>query len=127
MKTEIKNLWLEALRSGDFEQTKGVLCTTDGKMCCLGVLTEMAVKAGIVQRGNVNNTYNYVQDTEVDSYTYGPYEDYGILPSEVMEWADLDSPNPAVNINGSYFGLAELNDAEDFTFPMIADVIEEHL
>lgn len=33
-----KEAWLEALRSGDYEQDTGVLKTADGAYCCLGVL-----------------------------------------------------------------------------------------
>ena len=37
MKAEDKAKWLEALRSGEYEQIDGTLCR-DGKYCCLGVL-----------------------------------------------------------------------------------------
>ncbi len=44
MNKELKQKWIDALRSGDYEQGKGLLCriTPDGaKYCCLGVLCEV--------------------------------------------------------------------------------------
>jgi len=46
MKLEVKKLWIEALRSGKYEQGRGAL-NKDGKFCCLGVLCDLAVKAGV--------------------------------------------------------------------------------
>ena len=37
MPKEMKDKWLTALRSGDYEQAQGRLCV-DGAYCCLGVL-----------------------------------------------------------------------------------------
>jgi hypothetical protein len=37
-KAELKRVWIEALRSGEYEQTTGTLHNTDdGGFCCLGV------------------------------------------------------------------------------------------
>ena len=42
MKAAIKKKWLKALRSGEYVQTRGILCRIDHKgdhaFCCLGVL-----------------------------------------------------------------------------------------
>lgn len=40
--------WVEALRSGDYEQGKNALEDPDGRMCCLGVLC--AIKGVDVQK-----------------------------------------------------------------------------
>lgn len=37
-----RKLWVEALRSGKYKQTKEVMKTSDGGMCCLGVLADIA-------------------------------------------------------------------------------------
>ena len=49
MNKELKKKWVEALRSGDYKQTKGYLQVTDPGLCiypvgfcCLGVLCEVA-------------------------------------------------------------------------------------
>jgi hypothetical protein len=38
---ELKAKWLEALRSGKYQQAKGVLRDRTGAMCCLGVLCDV--------------------------------------------------------------------------------------
>jgi hypothetical protein len=41
MNPEIKQKWVEALRSGKFKQCRFVLRNDAGEMCCLGVLREL--------------------------------------------------------------------------------------
>jgi len=41
MNEEVKNRWVEALRSGEYEQGADYLCSTDNKFCCLGVLVDI--------------------------------------------------------------------------------------
>jgi hypothetical protein len=41
MKAELKSKWVEALRSGNYEQGRGLLRAED-QYCCLGVLCEVA-------------------------------------------------------------------------------------
>jgi len=43
---ELKDAWVEALRSGKYPQGEGVLKSAEGEYCCLGVLGEVLVKAG---------------------------------------------------------------------------------
>ena len=40
MNRRVKKEWIEALRSGDYEQGKGRLCG-DGGFCCLGVVADL--------------------------------------------------------------------------------------
>lgn len=46
MNAELKSKWIAALRSGEFEQTTGILQARDGdnklSFCCLGVLCKIA-------------------------------------------------------------------------------------
>lgn len=128
MNKEVKDQWVTALRSGEYEQGRSQLQTSDGKFCCLGVLCEVAVKAGVLkppvkdEHGNVH---------------YGPEDDTNTAypPKVVLDWANLDqSPNvpfkhPDWN-DGTYHSKAPLtaiNDAEKADFNGIADLIEEHL
>lgn len=125
MNEEIKAQWTAALRSGEYEQGREYL-SSDGKFCCLGVLCDLAVRAGIIEQYT----------------TYTPYTDYGqgddeILPSEVAAWAGLageNRQNPVTNpegIDGLLWSrrgerhptLAELNDGGT-PFAKIAEVIE---
>jgi len=101
MKELVKNIWVEALRSGKFKQGQKRLQTLTGDLCCLGVLCEIS---GL---GKFENTEFQGQDHH--------------LPFSVRKWADMSS------INGKYAdaqsSLAVDNDRGK-TFPEIADIIE---
>jgi hypothetical protein len=123
MNPDIKQKWLDALRSGEYQQGEKVLRTADNKFCCLGVLTDIAIKEGV---GNL--TWNekkplgwLVKNTEDDEATK-------VLPPEVSEWAGLDSDNPSVQhdeLNRECV-IAHLNDT-GIPFDEIAGIIEEQL
>lgn len=121
MKQEIKNQWVAALRSGEYKQTDGTLHRTAGDdegYCCLGVLCDIAVKAGVIR--SLNEGSREVFET-------GTGWEAGVLPAKVQRWAGLDSDNPMVrrNTNGRYeSSLASLND-DGCSFGEIADLIEE--
>ena len=53
MDAKIKADWLAALRSGDYEQGRGQLCDAEGRMCCLGVLYDVAHDGDWEERGNL--------------------------------------------------------------------------
>lgn len=119
----IKQRWLTALRSGEYPQITGVLHNDEG-FCCLGVLSELAHKDGVVTRTRTNDDY----------YAYGSEKAAGVLPAEVINWAGLEEPVPVVLLtlrqdagDEVVYGLADLNDGEGWTFDEIADVIEEQL
>lgn len=117
MDATIKALWLEKLRSGEYEQGKGRLVdVTEAtpKYCCLGVLCEVAREQGIV----AFTGYRYTSEGYEDSY---------LLPYKVQVWAGLDEGNPTVINHGDDSNLAELNDGCGFSFKEIADVIEAQL
>lgn len=127
MKAEVKELWTTALRSGEYEQTKGrlaVLKTGDADnvpegYCCLGVLCELAFKAGVPMK-----VTNLASDD--GDFVFRSYDDSsGTLPFSVMDWAGVAYSNPVLNgNNASYWNDSP---AEGLTFPQIADLIEEHL
>lgn len=111
MKPEIKKLWVDALRSGEYDQGNWSLRFGD-KFCCLGVLCDLHAKElgftweAMPRCGSMNR---YLK-----SYLY--------LPDEVMEWAGLDSRNPHVGSNT----IGYLNDVGE-SFSKIAYLIEQHL
>jgi hypothetical protein len=39
--------WVEALRSGKYQQTRYLISRKDGKYCCLGVACELAIAEGV--------------------------------------------------------------------------------
>ena len=112
MNPQIKQKWVSALRSGDYQQTKGRLRKED-KFCCLGVLCDLYAKENNVEWNLANNGHNY-EFQEFESY----------LPSSVRKWAGVEACNPHVNDGEST--LVRLNDSGS-TFEQIADVIEHQL
>ncbi len=118
MKPEIKEKWLAALRSGEYQQCAGALRRSDhhGNLthCCLGVLCDLAAKDGIGK-------------WEAEHFISGGYRDIGLLTGEVVEWAGTQDYNPDVVVDDAKgSNLAMLND-NGRTFAEIADVIEAQL
>lgn len=117
MKPEIKTKWVAALRSGEYKQGTRQLSWGDGSFCCLGVLTDLAVKEGVGEWGE----HGTDKDGEFD-----PCD--ATLPPEVGEWAGVDG-DPAVvgtQINRP-IQLWRLNDHHNRSFTELADLIEEQL
>lgn len=101
-------LWVEALRSGEYRQARGHLCA-NGKFCCLGIACDLYQKRvgglEVVQRNG------YV------SFGGNQYT----LPRVVRDWLELRDDA------GAMFGdeehLGNKND-KGVPFPAIADLIE---
>lgn len=117
MNPEIKSEWTTALRSGEYEQGTGMLRSADDKFCCLGVLCDLAVQNGVIPKPDV-----CFEDETAHEYLYGADQLGGILPSELVKWAGLESHSPSVGGDN----LSHLNDGGT-PFPEIADLIERHL
>lgn len=141
MKPEIKKRWIEALRSGKYNQGKGYLCKDDS-YCCLGVLCELAVEDGAISRPAPRRVRS-------GSSQVGGVVAYGALgsdympPAEVYEWAGVGSCELGISIKSldqvredsrdrltpwtqadHVPSLSELNDV-GCDFGLIADVIED--
>jgi hypothetical protein len=144
---EIKKLWTEALESGEYPQGKNRLLM-NGKYCCLGVLCDLAIKAGVITTGIYDTG-----DTGDDIRWFGVSERYdksvADLPKAVVQWAGLNDTYPEVpkdiaerfgDITGlgspdgsglftfprsDSISLGILNDSGDFSFANISKVIKE--
>jgi hypothetical protein len=122
---DVKEEWLKALRSGEYQQCQSQLRKVDGEghesFCCLGVLTEL-------HRKKFGGEWvDHIRDRGSE-YLY--VDERGGLPSVVQGWAGLHplfEPAVPYEPRGGQVALAFLNDVEDFTFSKIADLIEEHL
>ena len=112
LNSEVKTEWLNALRSGEYEQGTGLL-SKDGKFCCLGVLCDIASKKGVCKKIEYNHAHYDGNDLH--------------LPSSVKEWCGFGSNPQGCNayVNGKY--LTTMNDIEKKSFTEIADFIEENL
>lgn len=127
MKSQIKQKWLDALRSGEYEKCESNL-HKNGGFCCLGVLTDLYIQEhpdahwkeyGATLR-NKELYYAFV-GTKTTEYNEEEY-----LPDEVVGWADLSSENPRVVSEGVWTSLSDLND-NGYTFKAIANLIEDQL
>lgn len=140
MKQEIAQLWTDALRSGDYEQATGRLVEVDpanGKAigyCCLGVLCELAIKAGV----SVEKSEPRLCSEESGDEFYGGISYDGndaTLPGSVMRWADITYNDGSAakkwGEDGDYAyadfpdSLAGLND-NGMSFREIANLIEKY-
>lgn len=115
MNPEIKTKWVDALRSGEYQQTHGDLRDSDG-FCCLGVLSDLAVNDGVVKWHA-----DMIRDPKTGHLVAG------LLHGKVGDWAGLECGDPEVTDRmGMPMTLSILNDnGEPFT--VIADIIEEQL
>lgn len=96
MNPVIKAEWLTALRSDEYTQGKGALTIVaeDGteKDCCLGVLCKLAVKAGVLDAGDLSEHRTDVMGAYVKTRHYD--KELAMLPHKVAMWAGLSSTNP---------------------------------
>lgn len=117
MKPEIRAMWTAALRSGAYQQGISRLRSGDN-YCCLGVLCDLAVQAGI---GRWRHT---LDDFDAKGELVST-----ALPWAVVDWAGLSYSNPGVGVAT----LAEYNDGAPDTgirphsFAEIADLIDAWL
>ncbi len=117
MKEDIKRQWVAALRSGEFKQGIDFLNGRNGEYCCLGVLCELAVRAGVVDK-TFHEGFGHTMFDDKDA----------TLPHRVSTWAGLlDNNDPSeVWIEAEDQTLTRLNDS-GVKFTDIADIIEEQL
>lgn len=105
MNAAIKQAWIDALRSGTYQQGHQTLHNiAENTYCCLGVLCDLYLK----EQGKV-------WDEE--------YSKLEVLPREVQLWSGLNWPNPTID----GYSLLAFNDYFGYTFYAIADLIEDAL
>jgi hypothetical protein len=110
MDEKIKEEWIKRLRSGNYEQGIGFL-NKDDKYCCLGVLCEIAVEEGILEKIKYDNAFSY------DGYM-------GNLPVKVDKWCRF-SQNKKFYVGDDSYEIIDLNDTKKLSFLEIADVLEK--
>ncbi len=104
-----KKLWVEALRSGVYEQGKSVL-RNDTEFCCLGVIAdEVAPNNWSKESGTYYHTFTYNITT---------HKTYGTLSHTLCDFLGISATEMGLLIN--------MNDSGK-TFAEIADWIEGNL
>ena len=107
--------WIDALRSGDYIQTRDRLHVTDTcEYCALGVACEIS---GLGE-WDVYGSYDI------------PDDDAGltpVMPKPVALSMGLHKCNPSVVYRGETYNISQLNDDLCLSFEAIANLIEEQL
>lgn len=144
MDPTVRAAWATALRSGDYAQGTHALCriVADGsrQYCCLGVLCELAVDAGVAARHEFPDEAGEKISVGYAALNVPVFDlsdvDVGHLPAAVVSWAGLYrirnglGRNPLVrwpDRHGEYTALSYVNDSGRLDFTRIADLIEEQL
>lgn len=115
MKPEIKQKWVQALRSGKYVKGIERLKKVNGQTqhCCLGVLCELYAQEN-------NNTPWIKEDSK---QIFLGKSDW--LPAPVQEWAGLYTEDPKTL--SAPHGISVINDKKETTFEEIAKIIEAEL
>ncbi|CAB4197862.1 hypothetical protein UFOVP1323_51 [uncultured Caudovirales phage] len=132
MKKEIADLWIAALKSGEYAQTTETLQRVVAKtendreilpgFCCLGVLCEVAIKHGLKitkELDRISNSFMW----------YDSSRDY--IPPVVQEWSGMKSQSGEFRYDvglDEYSTKGELTVINDSgkTFEEIAEIIHEN-
>ena len=120
MKLEIKTRWVQALRSGKYQQSQEALKTDTG-YCCLGVLCDIVKdEIGIDWESHVrtDGMIKYITSSFDGSFEF--------LPDSVVSYTEVDSNNPKVIDGFRFVYFSSLNDG-GVDFSVIADTIEEYM
>jgi hypothetical protein len=129
MNTEVKKKWIDALRSGKYDQGSEKLRSVQG-YCCLGVLCDLYSQEQGAEwefRGNA--------ETNLQPKDYWYFEgESEFLPESVKDWAGLPVGNPSVRVDvtdnddeDDWFyneEIANLNDS-GYTFNELSELIEQ--
>lgn len=105
--TPAQQLWVDALRSGEYKQTTDTLQNGRG-YCCLGVACAVAQKNGITVLVDADD-HSMLGDSLSDQ-------------TDVKKWLGLSQYHGAIGHTQTQ--LTVLNDRGGLTFSELADVIE---
>lgn len=123
MDPNIKTLWVNALRSGQYKQISGTLCREVNDTpcyCALGVLCDIH---RVYHRNNGSEvTFDWDANHYDWKWTYLGAD--SALPETVREWTGLSSHDPSVRWKEGISSIVDLNDDKKFSFNDIADLIE---
>lgn len=111
MNEAVKKKWLQALRSGEYEQGFYFLYKDDS-FCCLGVLCDLYLTEHKKKWDKINNPIKTID------------EEKKLLPESVIKWAGLQEKSPKL-FNGN--SLISINDDRRLKFDQIADLIEAEM
>lgn len=118
-----KKKWVEALRSGKYQQGRGWLQDRENNFCCLGVLTDIVNKE--LNIGFWEPGFRITGTPLMVFHPQGNEAGYAVLPPKVQQITELNSSNPEVeHATDGVHSIAYFNDNK-LDFKSIADLIEE--
>lgn len=136
MDEEIKNKWIDALRSGKYKQGKTALLreTEEGCVhCCLGVLCEITHTPKFQLNGFGKGLFSFGEEEDEATNTgflppsvlkkTGMQEASGVIPTDKLDYVNKIVMQSNLKPAHSY-SLSGLNDS-GWTFEQIANVIEK--
>lgn len=139
MKIDIAKQWIDALKSGTYQQGQGKLHATDIKgecmYCCLGVLCDLFMQQNpnelevqVVTRKDQALAQHYQMMSQFDDSITVYNNESVVLPLRVREWAGMSDALGRFIDSESHGqdSLAELND-HGMSFAKLADVITAHV
>lgn len=129
MNEDIKQDWVINLTNGKYMQGEGELRTNNDEYCCLGVLCDRAVKAGIAKWHfeGLSGWFVIPVDTTWDGAKSQGTVGSATLPHFIVDWAGLENTNPYVKVEGTNTALSRCNDSLQLSFEAIAERIEADL
>ena len=130
LKPEIKQLWLAALRSGDYKQGRGALRNTSNEMCCLGVLCNLHAQAFPKIAAAQGNSTVYMGDDAIPPRDVMMWAFDGQEPDDVDQHGTFREDSTDSRNRVTYRGctsLVELNDDAEYSFKQIANVIDKFM
>jgi hypothetical protein len=139
MNEQLKEDWLEALRSGEYTQCDGTLERPDGSNCCLGVLLDIMDAPWIHDEGEFRRYYETEDDLALvhayeaecaealeesfTKYCHVPHPGVWGEDSSLTESARAEAGLTVAELEY----LVELNDDAGASFDEIADYIDAKL
>lgn len=131
MNPQVKEMWVNALLSDDYEQGTGNLKSAKG-FCCLGVLCDLYAQEHN-EEWQTSTSFLGIEEENLRSTDYWYFQgESEFLPGRVMDWAGLNSNCPEIKFFDDEEELdytntvAELND-DGMNFREIANLIQEQL
>jgi len=115
MRTDFVKDWVDALRSGEYEQGQQQLRMlehvtarqTKVLHCCLGVACEIGIRHGVVER--YGDEYVFIGEGADEEKTWNS----ATLPNGFWQWIGLDASDPRPDGDAS---LSRYNDELDSSF-----------
>ena len=135
MNPQVKEKWIDALRSGKYEQGSERLRGVNG-YCCLGVLCDLYAQEHN-KEWDFRGYDEYSEEVNPRPMDYWYFEEQSeFLPESVKKWAGLSTSNPNVKVDVTddddeedwfYFDeIANLNDS-GYSFIQLSEIIQEQL